>query len=195
MTQAERHDPSVPRLRPDERLVSKKATRHRRPPDVLQGRVAECARRLQQIRLEKRMTQGEVAEVVGVTQAAVSRWEDPENTTIPSAAEIAELAEFFGVSADWLCGLSPYRSPLPVGQALVDLRLLEAFESAKTAKDLEKLVDHDLAFGAVWTSIPEGACVMDHDVVLRRVKAADKHVRRLNPRLWERWMRGVLGSV
>ncbi|HLU38048.1 MAG TPA: helix-turn-helix transcriptional regulator [Planctomycetota bacterium] len=175
--------------------MSKKATRHRRPPDVLQGRVAECARRLQQIRLEKRMTQGEVAEVVGVTQAAVSRWEDPENTTIPSAAEIAELAEFFGVSADWLCGLSPYRSPLPVGQALVDLRLLEAFESAKTAKDLEKLVDHDLAFGAVWTSIPEGACVMDHDVVLRRVKAADKHVRRLNPRLWERWMRGVLGSV
>ena len=46
----------------------------------------------------------------------------------------------------------------------------------------------------MWTSIPEGACVMDHDDVLRRVKTVDKHVRKLNPRLWERWMRGVLGS-
>lgn len=140
------------------------------------------------------MTQGEVADVVGVTQAAVSRWEDPANTTIPSAAEVAELAEYFDVSSDWLCGLSPFRQALPNGQALVDLRLLEDFEKAKTAKDLEKLVDRDLSFGAVWTSIPEGACVMDHDDVLRRVKAVDKHVRRLNPRLWQRWMRGVLGS-
>jgi len=160
----------------------------------LQSRVAECARRLQQIRLERGMTQGEVAEIVGVTQAAVSRWEDPENTTIPSAAEIAELGQFFGVAADWLCGLSTFRQALPTGLALVDLRLLEDFENAKTAKDLEKLVDRDLSFGAVWTSIPEGACVMDHDVVMRRVKTADKHVRKLNPRLWQRWMRGVLGS-
>lgn len=174
--------------------MSKKASRNRRSPEVLQGRVAECARRLQKIRQEQGLTQGEVAEVVGVTQAAVSRWEDPDNTTIPSAAEVAELAEFFAVSADWLCGLSAFRSPLPIGQALVDLRLLEDFESAKTSKDLEKLVDRDLSFGAVWTSIPEGACVMDHDDVLRRVKTVDKHVRKLNPRLWERWMRGVLGS-
>ncbi len=141
------------------------------------------------------MTQGEVADIVGVTQAAVSRWEDPDSTTIPSAAEIAELAEFFVVSADWLCGLSAFRSPLPIGQALVDLRLLEDFEGAKTGKELEKLVDRDLSFGAVWTSIPEGACVMDHDDVLRRVKVADKHVRKLNPRLWERWIRGILGSA
>jgi transcriptional regulator with XRE-family HTH domain len=175
-------------------VVSKKVSRNRRSPEVLSKRVAECARRLQKIRLEQDMTQGEVAEVVGVTQAAVSRWEDPENTTIPSAAEIAELAEFFAVSADWLCGLSEFRSALPVGQALVDMRLLEDFEAAKNGKDLEKLVDRDLSFGAVWTSIPEGACVMDHDIVLRRVKTVDKHVRKLNPRLWERWMRGVLGS-
>lgn len=175
--------------------VTKKITRNRRSPEVLQERVAECARRLQTIRQEKDMTQGEVADVVGVTQAAVSRWEDPENTTIPSAAEIAELCEFFGVSADWLCGLSQFRCGLPVGQSLVDLRLLEDFENAKTAKDLEKLVDRDLSFGAVWTSIPEGACVMDPDEVLRRIKAVDKHVRKLNPRLWERWMRGVLGSI
>jgi transcriptional regulator with XRE-family HTH domain len=174
--------------------VSKKNSRNRRSPELLQGRVAECARRLQLIRQERDMTQGEVAEIVGVTQAAVSRWEDPENTTIPSAAEIAELAEFFRVSADWLCGLTPFRTGLPVGQALVDLRLLEDFETAKTAKDLEKLVDRDLSFGAVWTSIPEGACVMAHDDVLRRVKTVDKQVRKLNPRLWERWMRGVLGS-
>ncbi|MEZ5967198.1 MAG: helix-turn-helix transcriptional regulator [Planctomycetota bacterium] len=174
--------------------MAKKASRNRRPPELLQGRVAECARRLQTIRLERGLTQGEVADIIGVTQAAVSRWEDPENTTIPSAAEIAELAEHFSVGADWLCGLSSYRQALPVGQALVDLRLLEDFEKAKSATELDDLVDRDLAFGAVWTSIPEGACIMDHDEVLRRVKTVDKHVRRLNPNLWERWMRGVLGS-
>lgn len=175
--------------------MSKKKSRSRRPPEVLQARVAECARRLQAIRTEKRMTQGDVADIVGVTQAAVSRWEDEENTTIPSAAEVAELAIHFGVSADWLCGLTPFREPLPPGQALVDLRMLEEFEQAKTAKDLEKLVDRDLSFGAVWTSIPEGAKVMEHDAVLQRVRAVDKHVRKLNPRLWERWMRGVIGNL
>lgn len=175
--------------------MSKKKTRNRRPPEVLQNRVAECARRLQTIRTERRLTQGEIAEIVGVTQAAVSRWEDEGNTTIPSAAELAELAHFYGVSTDWLCGLSSFREALPPGQALVDLRMLEEFEQAKTAKDLEKLVDRDLSFGAVWTSIPAGATVMDHDAVLQRVRAADKHVRKLNPRLWEKWMRGVIGSL
>lgn len=174
--------------------MSKKKSRHRRPASVLQGRVTEIGKRLQTLRLERRLSQAEVAELLGVTQAAMSRWEDEAQPTIPSAAEIAELATFYGVSADWLCGLSPFRQPLPPGQALVDLRLLEQFEAAKTAKDLEALVDADLSFGAVWTSIPVGACVTEHDEALRRVRAVDKHVRKLSPRLWEKWMRGVLGA-
>ena len=153
--------------------MTKKKTRRRRPANVLQGRVAEISKRLQTVRLERRLSQAEVADLVGVTQAAMSRWEDPEHTTIPSAAEVVELAVFYGVSVDWLCALSPFRQALPPGQALVDL---------------------DLSFGAVWTSIPEGACVTEHDDVLRRVRAVDKHVRKLSPKLWERWMRGVLGA-
>lgn len=174
--------------------MTKKKTRRRRPANVLQGRVAEISKRLQTVRLERRLSQAEVADLVGVTQAAMSRWEDPQHTTIPSAAEVVELAVFYGVSVDWLCALSPFRQPLPPGQALVDLRMLEKFEAATSAKDLEVLVDLDLSFGAVWTSIPEGACVTEHDEVLRRVRTVDKHVRKLSPKLWERWMRGVLGA-
>jgi transcriptional regulator with XRE-family HTH domain len=174
--------------------LSKKKTRHRRPPSVLQARVADISRRLLALRTERGLTQGEVAEVVGVTQAAMSRWEDPVNPTIPSAAEIAVLSEFYHVTSDWLCGRTEFRDVLPAGEALVDEDFLRSFELAKSEKDLDRLVDRDPSFGAAWTSIPQGARIARHDEILRRVKVVDRHVRKLSPRHWDKWIRRVLGS-
>lgn len=59
--------------------------------------------RIKELRLEKNLTQSEVANAIGTSQRNIGRWENGENT--PAAIYIKALAEFFCVSADYLLGL------------------------------------------------------------------------------------------
>ena len=52
------------------------------------------------LRKEKGMTQAELAERMGITDKAVSKWE--RDLSCPDIATIPKLAEIFGVSADEL---------------------------------------------------------------------------------------------
>ncbi len=52
------------------------------------------------LRLRKRLTQEQVAQQVGVTYQAVSKWENGTNT--PDIALLPEIAAFFGVTIDAL---------------------------------------------------------------------------------------------
>lgn len=61
------------------------------------------------LRLEKGMTQKEIADRLFVTAQAVSRWENGE--VEPSLSTITELAKIFGVSTDALLGLHPEDAP------------------------------------------------------------------------------------
>ena len=65
----------------------------------LMEKFGEIVRRL---RLEKRMSQAELGDVIGVTRAAVHQWE--RNGVVPSLANIAELARFFDVSMASMIG-------------------------------------------------------------------------------------------
>lgn len=57
---------------------------------------------VKRLRLEKRMSQAELGDVVGVTRAAVHQWE--KNGVVPSLVHIGELARFFGVSLAYMIG-------------------------------------------------------------------------------------------
>lgn len=59
--------------------------------------------RLKELRLEKGLTQKQLAENIGSVQSAVYYWENGQR--IPSALSIIAIAKFFGVSADYLLGL------------------------------------------------------------------------------------------
>ena len=48
------------------------------------------------------LTQGELARQTGITQAAISRWED--NLRIPNIETCIKLADFYGISLDELVG-------------------------------------------------------------------------------------------
>lgn len=61
------------------------------------------AERLKELRLEKELTQRELAKQTGLSRSAITFWEHCER--IPSAEAIIVLAKFFGVSADYLLGL------------------------------------------------------------------------------------------
>ena len=61
------------------------------------------AKRLQELRNERRLSQRQLAEEVGISWANINRWEN--NIVIPKMDSIILLARFFGVSSDYLLGL------------------------------------------------------------------------------------------
>ena len=62
--------------------------------------------RLKELRLERNLKQKDVAKGLGVSQAAVARWE--ANLQIPNIDILYKVAIFFDVSADFLLGLTDY---------------------------------------------------------------------------------------
>lgn len=59
--------------------------------------------RLAQARRERNLTQEQLAEQLGVTRQAVSRWES--DTAYPETDKIIRMAELFSVSCDYLLGV------------------------------------------------------------------------------------------
>lgn len=60
--------------------------------------------RLKELRIEKSLTQQQVAEQLGITQRAYSHYEIGDRE--PSVALIKQLCKLFEVSADYLLGLT-----------------------------------------------------------------------------------------
>jgi transcriptional regulator with XRE-family HTH domain len=58
--------------------------------------------RLKELRLEKNLTQAELAKQIGTSQPNIGRWENGENE--PTSSFLVSLANFFGVSVDELLG-------------------------------------------------------------------------------------------
>lgn len=59
--------------------------------------------RIKRIRENKKLTQREFAQMVGVTAATVNSWE--KSGKFPSVDMAAKIADIFDVSLDWLCGI------------------------------------------------------------------------------------------
>lgn len=57
---------------------------------------------LRTFRKDKLLSQGKLAEAVGVTQQCISEWENGK--TEPTLTYLWKLADLFGVSIDVLCG-------------------------------------------------------------------------------------------
>ena len=61
---------------------------------------------IRELRKEKGLSQKELAKEIGVSQKAIDFWEKGINE--PKATYIVRLADFFGVSADFLLGRQNY---------------------------------------------------------------------------------------
>ena len=61
------------------------------------------AKRLKELRKERKLSQAALALETGLTQSAVASWE--VLTNVPNAEAIIVLAKFFGVTTDYLLGL------------------------------------------------------------------------------------------
>ncbi|WP_251547209.1 helix-turn-helix domain-containing protein [Pumilibacter intestinalis] len=59
--------------------------------------------RLKELRIEKKLSQAQLAKETGLTQSAIATWEVGKR--VPGALAIIALAKYFNVSSDYLLGL------------------------------------------------------------------------------------------
>ena len=60
--------------------------------------------RIKELRLDNNLSQRKLADAIGVDKRAIIFWEQEINE--PKASYIKKLAEYFGVSADYLLGIT-----------------------------------------------------------------------------------------
>ena len=92
------------------------------------------AQRLQQLRKERGLSQEALAEQLGVSRQAVSKWESGQ--TMPEAEKIVAASELFGVTTDWILkGVAPPEEKVPATRRLAG-RILFAASPAFAAAGL-----------------------------------------------------------
>lgn len=80
--------------------------------------------RLKQLRQKNRLTQGELAAILGLKPTAISNYESERNE--PSFEKLIALSKYFDVTCDYLLGVSD--SYLPVGGEVLDRDIVEFFD-------------------------------------------------------------------
>ena len=76
--------------------------------------------RLKKLRREKDITQDALAEYLGISYQAVSKWEN--NAGFPDISLLPAIAGFFGVSSDYLLGIEQETSEEKIEKALQEAR-------------------------------------------------------------------------
>lgn len=90
---------------------------------------------LRVLRAQKKISQKEIGELIGVTSQAISRWEN--NETQPDNEALLKLAKYFNVTTDYLLGAT--NENLKNDKSNFDNELDEAlFSKAKDLTEEEK---------------------------------------------------------
>lgn len=95
--------------------------------------------RLKQLRQKHKLTQSELADILGLKPTAISNYESKRNE--PSFDKLIALSKYFDVSCDYLLGVSD--AYLPVGGEVLDKDIVDFFnlyqqldaDSAKAMRD------------------------------------------------------------
>ncbi len=70
----------------------------------IDGESMSCfAERLKELRVERGLSQAQLAKEVGVSSVAIVYWESKQR--IPNLDSVIDLAKFFNVSLDYIAGL------------------------------------------------------------------------------------------
>ena len=70
----------------------------------------EFAKNIKSLRLNRGITQNDLAEQLGVSEQTVSRWESSTKASYPDIELLPTIAGFFGVTVDELLGCSKAQS-------------------------------------------------------------------------------------
>ena len=106
--------------------------------------------RLKELRQEKKLSQKELAENIGVHYRTLQNWENGESQIKPEKAQ--QLANYFGVSVGYLLGYSDVRFELEQIEKAIKNRLMDSestinkdvFENTLKIVELARFLDLDL---------------------------------------------------
>lgn len=99
--------------------------------------------RLKQLRQKNKLTQSELAEILGLKPTAISNYESKRNE--PSFDKLIALSKYFDVSCDYLLGISD--SYLPVVGEVLDKDIVDFFSlyqqlNAQSAEEARNYVKY-----------------------------------------------------
>lgn len=99
--------------------------------------------RLKQLRQRHKLTQSELAEILGLKPTAISNYESKRNE--PSFDKLIALSKYFDVSCDYLLGISD--AYLPVGGEVLDKDIVDFFNlyqqlNQESATELKSYVEY-----------------------------------------------------
>lgn len=98
--------------------------------------IIKTADRIKELRLNKDMSQADLARIMHVTRSSVNAWE--MGISIPSTEKIAELSAIFHVSTDYIMGIDDRKlidvSSLSTAELDIVHRLLFYFDNMKSDK-------------------------------------------------------------
>lgn len=99
--------------------------------------VEPLAVRIRRLRVASGLTQGQLGELIGITQAAVGRWEAGE--FLPKGRYVVKLAGALGINVSALLG----ETPTSIEDLAKEVQLLAAFRALPGERQLEaiKLVE------------------------------------------------------
>ena len=99
--------------------------------------------RLKQLRQRRKLTQSELADILGLKPTAISNYESKRNE--PSFDKLIALSQYFDVSCDYLLGISD--AYLPVGGEVLDKDIVDFFNlyqqlNTASAQELKSYVQY-----------------------------------------------------
>jgi len=99
----------------------------------------ETVNRIRELRTKMKVSQNELAAIIGVTQQAISAYEN--NLREPDLGTLNKLASYFGVSLDYLLGRTDIPTPADeITEAVSDdPELAEFWNDLKEREDLKLL--------------------------------------------------------
>jgi transcriptional regulator with XRE-family HTH domain len=118
--------------------------------DPRQDAIQQFRARLSAVMVAQKISRAGLARAVGVDRSSVSQLLDPARTRMPNGLLVARLARQFGVSSDWLLGLSD--APESAGDVLSSAMTMPAAERALV--DAEILRWHAEASGTKIRHVP-----------------------------------------
>lgn len=87
--------------------------------------------RLKQLRQKHKLTQSELADILGLKPTAISNYESKRNE--PSFDKLIALSKYFDVSCDYLLGISD--AYLPIGGEVLDKDIVSFFNLYQQLND------------------------------------------------------------
>ena len=126
---------------------------------------------LKELRQRKHLTQQELATILDINLSSYQKYERPNNTVKPSIDALIKIADFYGVTVDYLLGREP--APLPA--------------NAMEVLGIEKSVDDD-EFMRLYNELPDYAKQIFVDTMAKLARATEqakpqpkkKHVEHLD---------------